>query len=42
VVLNRRWRRNRRKVCGIQEQALDATFSFVKPVNQRLWLGPSY
>jgi hypothetical protein len=40
VVLNRRQRRSRRKIGGIQEQALDATFSFAEPVDKRLWLGP--
>jgi hypothetical protein len=40
VVLNRRQRRSCRKVGGIQEQDLDATFSFVEPINQWLWLSP--
>jgi hypothetical protein len=29
-------RRSRRKVGGVQEQALDATFSLIQPVDQRL------
>jgi hypothetical protein len=41
VVLKRRQRRSRYKVGGVQEQALDATFSFIQPVDQRLWLAPS-
>jgi hypothetical protein len=40
VVLHRRQRCSCRKVGGIQEEDLDATFSFVEPVDQRLWLGP--
>jgi hypothetical protein len=40
MVLNRRQRRSRYKFGSVQEQALDATFSFVELVNQRLWLGP--
>jgi hypothetical protein len=39
VVLDRQQCHCRRKVGGIQEQALDATSSFVEPVNQRLWFG---
>jgi hypothetical protein len=41
VVLDSQQRYSRRKVGGVQEQALDATFSLVKPVDQRLGFSPS-
>jgi hypothetical protein len=36
MVLDGGQHRDRRKVGGVQEQALDATFSLVQPVDQRL------
>jgi hypothetical protein len=40
VVLNHRQHRIRVKVGGVYEQALDAAFSFILLVDQRLWLDP--
>jgi hypothetical protein len=40
MVLDDGQRRGRCKIGGVQEQALDATFSLVKPVDQQLGFGP--